>query len=138
MDRRVTFKALGVFGGRELVLSSEEFASYIIGEFPWELNELCRQDTLFANLYFQIDHLRHIQRVVGDRAVVHNALIATWPGKLHSQVAVVEFMSIQNRLQVEPDLRPMKKRLLSLIFETWGVFFEGKELKCNNTLLAAG
>lgn len=114
---------------RAMLMTSGDFAEYLIRRFPYELNDLTDLKILYPSLIMEVSHMRMPIKTFSSRCLVLNALVAYWPGKHEeSQVAVVEFRSIQKAYSVEPDIAHCKRILLNLIASHWGVTFKGKEL----------
>lgn len=114
---------------RAMLMTSGDFAEYCFRQFPFELNDLTDIKILYPSLVMEISHMRMPLKTTPSRCVVLNALIAYWPAQRdETQVAVVEFRSIQKAYCVEPNIAQCKRILLKLISDKWGVTFKGKEL----------
>lgn len=111
-----------------MLMTSGDYANYLITQFPYELNDLTDMKILYPSLIMEVWHVRMPIKTTSTRCMVLNALVALWPSQMESQVAVVEFKSIQKAYQIEPDITQCKKILLALIKDKWGVTFKGKEL----------
>jgi hypothetical protein len=111
-----------------MLMTSEDYANYLITQFPYELNDLTAMKVLYPSLIMEVWHVRMPIKTTSTRCLVLNALVALWPSQMVSEVAVVEFRSIQKPYQIEPDITQCKKILLALIKDKWGVTFKGKEL----------
>lgn len=111
-----------------MLMTSGDYSEYLFKSFPFELNDLTDMKILYPSLVMEIWHIRMPIKTTPSRCQVLNALVALWPSKMESQVAVVEFKSIQKAYQIEPDISQCKKILLSLLRDKWGVRFKGKEL----------
>lgn len=113
---------------RAMLMTSDEFAEYYIKRFPYQFNDLTSLKNVYPSLVMEINLTRMPLKTMKTRCTVLNSYVASWPSKLSYQVAVVEFRSIQNAFEVEPDDRQCKRILLNLIASKWGVTFKGKEL----------
>lgn len=111
-----------------MLMTSGDYSDYLFKAFPYELNDLTSMKILYPSLVMEVWHMRMPIKTTPSRCQVLNALIALWPSQLESQVAVVEFKSIQKAYTIEPDISQCKKILLTLIKDKWGVTFKGKEL----------
>lgn len=111
-----------------MLMTSGDYSDYLFKAFPYELNDLTSMKILYPSLVMEVWHMRMPIKTTPSRCQVLNALIALWPCQLESQVAVVEFKSIQKAYTIEPDISQCKKILLTLIKDKWGVTFKGKEL----------
>ena len=112
-----------------MLMTSGDFAEYIIKKFPFEMNDLTDLKIIYPSLVMEVSHMRMPLKTYTARCLVLNALIAYWPGEHeNSQVAVVEFRSIQKAYSIEPDIKQCKKILYGLICDKWGIRFKGKEL----------
>ena len=111
-----------------MLMTSGDYSDYLFKAFPYELNDLTSMKILYPSLVMEVWHMRMPIKTTPSRCQVLNALIALWPSQLESQVAVVEFKSIQKAYTIEPDISQCKKILLTLIRDKWGVTFKGKEL----------
>ena len=127
-DQNYTSKNMAVTNIRAMLMTTGDYAEYLLKQFPFELNDLTSMQIIYPSLVMEIWHIRMPLKTTSSRCVVLNALIALWPSNLKMQVAVVEFRSIQRAMQIEPDIRQCKKILYGLICDKWGVSFKGKEL----------
>ena len=111
-----------------MLMTSGDYANYLTTQFPYELNDLTDLKIIYPSLVMEVYHMRMPIKTTPSRCMVLNALIALWPNQMESEVAVVEFRSIQKAYSIEPDVTQCKKILLSLIKDKWNVSFKGKEL----------
>lgn len=112
-----------------MLMTSGDFAEYLFKKFPYELNGLSGIKILYSSLIIEIWHVYMPIKTTASKCQVLNALVAFWPAKHEeTDVAVVEFRSIQKAYNVEPDISQCKKILIAMLRDKWGVTFKGKEL----------
>lgn len=127
-DQSFPSKSMYINNIRAMLMDSGDFSSYVVYRFPYQFNDLTDVKCLYPSLVMEIDHMRMPLNVGKEKCLVLNALTAYFPSQKESQVAVIEFKSIQHAMHIEPDITQCKKLLLDLIKDKWGVTFKGKEL----------
>lgn len=127
-DQLIPSKSMYISHIRVMLMDYIDFSTYVVNRFPYQYNDLTDVKCLYPSLVMEIDHMRMPIKTGKEKCVVLNALTAYWPSNELSQVAVIEFRSIQRAMAIEPDITQCKKLLLGLIKDKWGVRFKGKEL----------
>lgn len=127
-DQIYTSKSMYISNIRMMLMESGDFAEYTIKRFPYQFNDLIDLKYLYPSLVMEIALMRMPVKTTSTKCVVLNALTAYWPNTEGSQVAVVEFRSIQKAMSIEPNFDQCKRLLLCLLRDKWGVQFKGKEL----------
>lgn len=127
-ERSYQSKSMTITNIQGKVMTSGDYAEYLYDRFPYELNDLTSLRVIYPSLIVEIYHMRMPLKATKSRCQVLNALIALWPGKKMSDVAVVEFKSIQHAYSDEPDCKQCKRILMDILASEWNVHFKGKEL----------